>query len=167
MHVSCEDAFAAVSLGGKKNNWWSIPCDVRDILKKIFLPFIFFYFLISLILFINLITSDDFVNVNVLVFYSPLHRQSQSQQTLQLHPWQANPEPYAKHPLHLGGVKQWLKKYLLNSSLLWWRLECGTSVPAVHLATTPITWSISLHWLLNLIEHRSFWCIWLNMAWRK
>ena len=51
--------------------------------------------MISLILFINLITSDDFVNVNVLVFYSPLHRQSQSQQTLQLHPWQAYPEPFS------------------------------------------------------------------------
>ena len=39
--------------------------------------------------------------------------------------------PNAKYPLHLGGVKQWLKEDLLNSSMPWWGLEPGTSVSAV------------------------------------
>ena len=72
--------------------------------------------------------------------YSPFHCQFQSQRTLQLHPWQAYLESFstprgvfslehgvnhwslrtqtstitevAKYPLHLGGVKQWLKEDL-------------------------------------------------------
>ena len=75
-----------------------------------------------------------------------------SQRTLQLHPWQAYFEsfstpwgvfsldhepapslrlPYAKHPSHLGGLKQWLKEDLLNSSMPWLGLEPGTSASTV------------------------------------
>ena len=37
----------------------------------------------------------------------------------------------AKYPLHLGGVKQWLKEDLLNSSMPWLGLEPSTSASAV------------------------------------
>ena len=37
----------------------------------------------------------------------------------------------AKYPLHLGGVKQWLKEDLLNSAMPWLGLEPGTSASAV------------------------------------
>ena len=47
----------------------------------------------------------------------------------------------ANYPLHLGGVKQWLKEDLLNSSIPWLGLESGTSASAIrpfnHLATAP------------------------------
>ena len=89
--------------------------------------------------------------------FSQFLQQVQFQRTLQLHPWHAHPEPFstphgvfsleqglavgakelipapslmfpsAKHPLHLGGVKQWLKEDLLNSSRLWLGLEPSTS----------------------------------------
>ena len=44
--------------------------------------------------------------------------------------------PNVKHPLHLGGVKQWLKEDLLNSSMPWWGLEPGTSASAVRRSYT-------------------------------
>ena len=59
--------------------------------------------------------------------------------------------PHAKCPLHLGGVKQWLKEDLLNSSMPWLGLEPSTSASAVCCFLKPL--GPCTHYHLYLLKH--------------
>ena len=53
-------------------------------------------------MFINLITSDDLLNVNVLVFYSPLHRQKSISADFTITPLTGQSRALCKAPITPG-----------------------------------------------------------------